>query len=120
MQNENNNRNEEVSEYIQTVKEPWQAELCSALRDVVHRSIDNVTERMQYKKPHYLKNGKYAAVISVSKDAVSFTIFNASELALPDGMFDGPPERKTLKLKQGQPLDAELLASLVSQAAAGL
>lgn len=112
--------NPEVTDFIETLKEPWQKELSVKLRLLVQEAIPDVHERMQYKKPHFLKNGKYAAVLSSSKDAISFTIFNATGLALPDGLFDGPPERKTLKLKQGQTFDPELLTSLVSQAAAGL
>lgn len=112
--------NQEVADFIQQLKEPWQAELCSRLRDVVRGTIPDVQERIQYKKPHFLKNGKYAAVISTSKDAVSFTIFNAAGLELPEGLFDGPPERKTIKLRQGQEFDAEQLASLLGQASATL
>lgn len=112
--------NQEVIDFIEALKEPWQVNLCNGLREVVQQAIPDVQERIQYKKPHFLKNSKYAAVISTSKDAVSFTIFNASELTLPEGLFDGPPERKTMKLKQGQTVDADLLSSLVSQAAATL
>ncbi|MEC0267083.1 DUF1801 domain-containing protein [Paenibacillus anseongense] len=112
--------NPEVTDFIEALKEPWQREMSVKLRQIVQEVIPDVHERMQYKKPHFLKNGKYAAVISSSKDAVSFTIFNASELTFPNGLFEGPPERKTLKLKQGQSFDLELLSSLVSQAVAGL
>ena len=112
--------NPEVTDFIDALKEPWQRELSVKLRQIVLQAIPDVHERIQYKKPHFLKNGKYAAVISASKAAVSFTIFNASELTYPDGLFDGPPERKTLKLQQGQTFDSELLSSLVSQAAATL
>ncbi|MFC4778941.1 DUF1801 domain-containing protein [Paenibacillus sp. GCM10023252] len=109
--------NQEVTEFIAAVQQQWQAELCVKLREVAYAAIPDAQERMQYKKPHYLKNGKYAAVISTSKDAVSFTIFGASGLELPNGLFDGPPERKTIKLKKGQAADAELLTSLLRQAA---
>ncbi|GIO14648.1 hypothetical protein J19TS2_42030 [Cohnella xylanilytica] len=112
--------NPEVADFIRQLKEPWQAELCARLRDVVHRTIPDVQERIQYKKPHFLKNGKYAAVVSTSKDAVSFTIFNAAGLELPEGLFDGPPERKTIKLRQGQEFDEKQLASLLGQASAAL
>ncbi|NOU94212.1 DUF1801 domain-containing protein [Paenibacillus sp. LMG 31456] len=112
--------NQEVTDFIEALKEPWQGELSSRLREVVYQAIPDVQERIQYKKPHFLKNGKYAAVISTSKDAVSFTIFNANELALPEGMFDGPPERKTIKLRQGQAVDMDQLSSLLSQAVAAL
>ncbi|RXZ78539.1 DUF1801 domain-containing protein [Paenibacillaceae bacterium] len=112
--------NQEVTDFIEALKEPWQRELSVSLREVVHQAISDVQERIQYKKPHFLKNGKYAAVISTSKDAVSFTIFNAAALALPEGMFDGPPERKTLKLRKGDTFNPEQLMSLVSQASSPL
>ncbi|MFS0723584.1 DUF1801 domain-containing protein [Paenibacillus sp. 1P07SE] len=110
---------QEITDFIAAVQESWQRELCTSLREVVHAAIPDVQERIQYKKPHFLKNGKYAAVISTSKDAVSFTIFNTTELSLPEG-FDGPPERKTIKLRQGQEADKEQLVALVTQASSTL
>lgn len=112
--------NQEVTDFIASVKEPWQRELCNGLREVVYDAVPNITERIQYMKPHFLKNGKYASVISTSKEAVSFTIFNATGLEFPEGLFDGPPERKTIKLKQGQTFDADQISSLMSQAASTL
>ncbi|WP_068774970.1 DUF1801 domain-containing protein [Paenibacillus sp. FJAT-26967] len=112
--------NQEVNEFIEALKESWQRDLSAKLREVVHQAIPDVQERIQYKKPHFLKNGKYAAVISTSKDAVSFTIFNAAVLELPEDKFDGPPERKTLKLRQGDPFDPGYLVSLVIQASSSL
>lgn len=111
--------NQEVTDFIDSIKEPWQGELAASLRKAVHQAIPDVNERIQYKKPHFLKNGKYAAVISTSKGAVSFTIFNANSLDLPEGMFVGPPERKTVKLCKGDTLDFEQLVSWVSQASVG-
>lgn len=111
---------QEVTDFIEALKEPWQREMSTNLREVVHQAIPDVHERIQYKKPHFLKNGKYAAVISTSKDAVSFTIFNAAALDLPEGMFDGPPERKTLKLHKGDTFDSGQLVLLVSQASDSL
>ncbi|MBP1989866.1 DUF1801 domain-containing protein [Paenibacillus eucommiae] len=112
--------NQEVTDFIEALKEPWQAELSTNLREVVFQAIPDVQERIQYKKPHFLKNGKYAAVISTSKDAVSFTIFNAAELELPGGMFDGPTESKTLKLRKGDTFDSGQLVSLLKQASGSL
>ncbi|WP_103109997.1 DUF1801 domain-containing protein [Brevibacillus reuszeri] len=111
--------NLEVTEFIDGQKEQWKEELCASLREVVHEAIPDVQERMQYKKPHFLKSGKYAAVISTSKDAVSFTIFNTAGFSLPEG-FDGPPERKTIKLRQGQQIDSQQFVDLVGQAASTL
>ncbi|AJY73521.1 DUF1801 domain-containing protein [Paenibacillus beijingensis] len=112
--------NQEVTDFINNVNQSWQVNIGSQLRQIVHQSIPDVEERIQYRKPHFLKNGKYAAVISTAKDTVSFTIFNAAELELPEGLFDGPPERKTIKFRNGQTVDDELLTKLLKQASSSL
>ncbi len=106
--------NQEVTAFIESIAQPWQVEVCNRLRQMVHQSIPDGEERMQYRKPHFLKNGKYAAVITPSKDAVSFMIFtNGADLELPKGLFEGPPERKWIKIRDGQSTDYEMLAKLL-------
>jgi len=110
--------NEEITLYIESLND-WQRDVGMTLREAVHAAVPDAQERVQYKKPHFLKNGKYAAVISVSKDAVSFTIFHTDNMSLPDG-FEGPPERKTIKYRQGQPVNSGVLVDLVTQASSTL
>ncbi len=114
--------NQDVTDYIDAIKVDWQAEVCRQLRQIIHNAIPDVTERLQYSKPHFLKNGKYACVLGTAKGWVSFTIFNATELEAPDGTFEpgGAPERKNIKIREGQEIDADLLGKLVAQAAATL
>jgi hypothetical protein len=113
--------NPEVTAFIESIALPWQVEVSKQLRQMIHQSIPDIEERIQYKKPHFLKNGKYAAVITPSKDAVSFMIFNAVDLELPKGVkFDGPPERKWIKILEGQSLDFEMLSKLLIQASSSL
>ncbi|WP_248924558.1 DUF1801 domain-containing protein [Paenibacillus hamazuiensis] len=112
-------RNEEVTNFIGNLGAPWQVELSNRLREMVHQTIPDVEERIQYKKPHFLKNGHYAAVISPSKDAISFMIMNATGLEVPKG-FEGPPERKWVKLKEGDAPDYNQLSALLAQASQGL
>ncbi len=110
--------NQAVTEYIEKIKDGWQAEICTQLRQVTHQAMPEVEERIQYGKPHFLKNGKYASVLGTAKDWVSFTIFNATALEAPEGFFEaGPPERKTIKIRKGQTVDYELLTRLLQQAA---
>jgi hypothetical protein len=111
--------NPAVTDYIQTIKLPWQAEVCTALRQIIHQAVPDVAERLQYGKPHFLKNGKYACVMGTAKGWVSFTIFNASGLDAPDGLFEESEEteRRTIKFREGQAVDAALLAGLIGQAA---
>ncbi len=45
--------NQEVTDFIEALKEPWHKEFSVRLREVVHQAIPNVHERIQYKKPHF-------------------------------------------------------------------
>ena len=109
--------NPEVTEFIENAA-PWQAEIMSAIRQRVHQAVPDAAERIQYKKPHFLKNGHYLGVLSPAKGYVAFAVFNATELQPPDGFFEkqGPPERRTVKIKEGQEFDYDLLGQLVGQA----
>ncbi|KWX76219.1 hypothetical protein AMQ84_15670 [Paenibacillus riograndensis] len=111
--------NEEVSTFIQNLSQPWQIEVSNRLRQMVHQAIPEAEERIQYKKPHFLKNGHYAAVISPSKDAIAFMIMNTSGLTVPKG-FEGPEERKWLKIRKEDTPDYDLLSNLLIQASSTL
>ncbi len=113
--------NQQVTDYIQNIKQEWQAEVSTQLRQIVQQSVPEVEERIQYGKPHFLKNGKYAAVLGTAKEWVSFTIFNARALEAPEGLFEpGDPDRKTIKIRKGQTVDYALLGQLLQQAASSL
>lgn len=111
--------NEDVTKYIRKNDQKWQVEICNAIREIIHTSLADVEERIQYGKPHFLKNAKYLCVLGVAKGWVSLTIFNARQLKAPEGFFEsgGNPERKTIKILDGQDFDYELLARLLQQAA---
>ncbi|MFT9847100.1 DUF1801 domain-containing protein [Aneurinibacillus sp. REN35] len=111
--------NEEVTSFIANLNQPWKIEICNRLRQLVHEIIPAVEERIQYKKPHFLKNGHYTAVISPSKDAIAFMIMNAADLEVPKN-FEGPPERKWLKIREGDSPDYHLLATLLAKASSSL
>ena len=114
----------EVTDYINKLNDKagqeWQAEVAKKLHEIAEKNIPNFSERLQYGKPHFLKDGKYAAVLGTAKGWVTFTIFNATEVKAPDGYFEeGPPERKTVKILKGQDVDYNLLGTLLKQAAQG-
>ncbi|MBC8098222.1 MAG: DUF1801 domain-containing protein, partial [Armatimonadetes bacterium] len=92
--------NPDITTYIDSITQPWQAEVCTAIRQRVHAAIPDVQERLQYKKPHFMKDGKYAAVLGTAKGWVSFTIFNAQALETPEGLFESSDtgDRKTIKI----------------------
>lgn len=110
---------QEVISFIENLSLPWQVEVGKKLRLMVQEAIPEVEERIQYKKPHFLKNGHYAAVISPSKDAIAFMIMNTTDLEVPTN-FDGPPERKWLKIRKDDTPDFEQLSELLVQASSSL
>ena len=113
--------NQDVTNYIQKLP-PWQIEVCEALRKMIYKTIPDVQERLQYGKPHYLKNGHYACVVMGAKDKVSFMIFNALELEEIKGFFKSAssPERKTATITENHEVDYDQLSSLLKQASARL
>lgn len=108
---------QEVTQYIQKLP-AWQIEVCETLRKMIYETIPNVEERLQYGKPHYLKDGHYACVIHAAKDKVSFMLFNAGELAEIKGFFKSmsSPDRKSATISKDQNVDYNLLADLLKQA----
>ncbi|MDF2651981.1 MAG: hypothetical protein K0Q73_7786 [Paenibacillus sp.] len=50
--------NQEVTDFIEGLKDTWQGEQSNNLREVVHQAIPDVQERIQYKKPHFFEKRK--------------------------------------------------------------
>jgi hypothetical protein len=113
--------NQEVTQYIEKLQ-PWQIEVANTLRKMILKTIPDAEERLQYGKPHYLKNGQYAAVIAAAKDKVSFMIFHATELAEIKGFFQSTtaPDRKTATIKDGQTVDYKQLGDFLKKASKSL
>lgn len=113
--------NDDVTEYINKTQ-PWQIDVCEKLRAMINETVPDVEERLQYGKPHYLKNGHYAAVIAVAKSKVSFMVFNATDIPEVKGLLRsmGKGERKTVDITEGQDVDYGQLASFLSKTTAAL
>jgi hypothetical protein len=111
--------NPEVTQYIDKIDQNWQTDTCMHLRETVLQSVPAVEELLQYGKPHYKKDGKYVCTYSTAKAWVSFTLFNAASLETPEGLFEpgDNPDRRTIKIREGQKTDYDLLAKLLQQAA---
>lgn len=107
----------EVTGYIQKLPR-WQIEVCESLRKMIFKTIPKVEERLQYGKPHYLKDSHYACLMHAAKDKVSFLIFNAGEIKEIKGFLKAMsnPNRKVVTITEGQDVDYKLLAKLLKQA----
>lgn len=112
--------NQEVTQYMKHIDQKWQADVCRNLRETVLQTVSGVEELLQYGKPHYKKDDKYVCTYSTAKSWISFTVFNAASLEAPEGLFEpgGTPDRRTIKIREGQQTDYDLLAGLLQQAAA--
>ncbi|MRG45551.1 DUF1801 domain-containing protein [Chitinophaga sp. SYP-B3965] len=113
--------NQEVTDYIKKLQ-PWQIKVCEALRKMVKETIPEAEERLQYGKPHYLKNGHYAAVIHAAKDKISFMFFNATELEEIKGYLKSmsAPDRKTASIVEGQEVNYKQLATFLKKTSKSL
>jgi hypothetical protein len=111
-----------IQDYIESLDQDWQIDISRQLYQTIQDAIPEADKRIQYGKPHYLKDGKYIAVFGVAKGWVSLTIFNATELVPPDGLFERSEngERITIKIKKGQAVDQGLLGDLLKQAVQSL
>jgi hypothetical protein len=111
--------NPEVTQFIDDLDQPWQAEICNRIREIVQQAVPDVTERIQYKKPHFLKGKQYVGVLGPAKGWVAYTIFNAQGVETPEGLFESSDtgDRKTIKIKKDQVVDYDMLAGLIKQAA---
>lgn len=111
---------EAIKDFIESINQDWQATVCRQLDQTIREAIPDVEARIQYKKPHYLKNGKYAAVYGTAKGWVSFTIFNATSLQPPLDRFEASEngDRITLKILENQDVDYAQLGQMLKEAAA--
>lgn len=111
----------DVSKYFDKAL-PWQREVCQNLRQVVRQTIPGVEEKLEYGKPHFLKNDQHAAVIHVAKDKVSFMVFNAAHVDPVKGVLRslGNGDRKAVDITEGQDVDYELLADILTRTSSTL
>ncbi len=109
-----------ITNYIDSIQKDWQVEVCRQLDQTIRAASTDIEARIQYKKPHYLKNGKYMAVFGTAKGWVSLTIFNAIHLEPPPNLFEASDngDRLTLKILEGQDVDYQQLHDLLQQASA--
>lgn len=108
--------NQDVTKYIEKLPQ-WQQDVAESLRTMIQKAIPDIEEQLQYGKPHYLKNGNYAAVIHAGKDKLFFMVFNAENIAEVKGFLRsmGKGERKVVDITEGQTIDYDKLADLLKQ-----
>jgi hypothetical protein len=106
--------NDDVTNYIEKT-EHWQAQVCTRLRGMVHRTIPGVEEALQYGKPHFLRDGRHKAVIHVARDKVTFMVLDADGIEAVPGLLRplGNGERKAVDIREGDDVDYDVLADVL-------
>jgi len=109
--------NDDVTGYIAKTQ-PWQAEVCTRLREMVHRAVPGLEEALQYGKPHFLRDGRHAAAIHVARDKVSFMMFDAAGIATVPGLLRslGNGDRKAVDIREGDDVDYDVIAGILRRA----
>ncbi|WP_327634470.1 DUF1801 domain-containing protein [Kribbella sp. NBC_00482] len=112
---------DDVTRYIDK-GHPWQIEVCEKIRELVRQAIPDVEEKLEYGKPHFLKNDKHAAVLHVAKNKVSFMVFNAAQVEAVKGVLRplGNGDRKAVDIAENQDVDYGLLAAVVARTSSTL
>ena len=106
--------NPAVTTYIEGTK-PWQAEVCHALRNTVHRALADVEEAFQYGKPHFVREGRNVAVLHVAAAKVSFMVFDAGAVEPVPGVLRslGSGDRKVVDIREGETVDLPFMTDLL-------
>lgn len=111
----------DVTAYISALP-VWQAEVCERLRSLVHETVPGAEERIEYGKPHFLKNGQHAAVIHAAKAKVTFMVFNAAGVEPVKGLLRalGNGERKAVDITEGQDVDFAAVGAILAETSRSL
>ncbi len=113
--------NPKVTDYLNALSQPWQAEVCTRLRALL-TEIPGVDEAYKWNSPFYLVNGKQFASFSAFAKHVRLNLFNASGLTAPEGFFDASStdERRALVVRAADDVDYGTLAKMLDQVADSL
>lgn len=110
--------NKQVTQYIDEINQQWQVEVCQKVRKAIYHAIPALEEQIKYNQAFYTLDGKQVCVFFPAKSWVNVTVFNAENIKAPEGFFEktNKPERKTIKIHEGQTFDYDILENCLIQA----
>ena len=115
-------RHPEVDTWIAGLAAPWQREICTELRDLLHAADPELQEAIRWGAPSFDHGGHICWLVS-AREWVHFSFPQGALLDAPAGTWEEGPDTtskamRTLKFRQGHVLPRELLKSLLTQAVA--
>ena len=113
--------NHKVTDYIEAVSQPWQADVCTRLRALL-TGLPDVDENYKWNSPFYLVGTTQFASYSAFAKHIRLNVFNASGLEVPEGLFDpsSTDDRKALVIREGDDVDYGTLGALLDAHARSL
>ena len=109
---------QDVISFIENLSLPWQAEVGKKLRLLVHEAIPEVEERIQYKNRIFSKRTLCSRDFTFQRCNRLYDHEHNQSGSPPN--FEGPPERKWLKIRKDDTPDYEQLSELLVQASSSL
>jgi hypothetical protein len=96
----------------------WQREICSEVRDLVHRVDPEVTETIKRTvQPYFVLDGNICALLA-AKTHVNVFLYDGAIVPDPHGIITGGHDNKTARtvaVHQGETLPAAALAEMFTQ-----
>jgi hypothetical protein len=109
-------RDPRVDAYIARLPE-WQQEICTQLRDLIHRVDPEMTETIKRSvQPYFVLNGNVCALLA--KDHINLFLYDGGIVPDPDGIITAGHTNKTartISYRQGEKIKARPLTTLLKQ-----
>lgn len=110
-------RDPRVDAYIARLPE-WQQEICTQLRDLIHRVDPEMTETIKRSvQPYFVLNGNVCALLA-AKDHINLFLYDGGIVPDPDGIITAGHTNKTartISYRQGEKIKARPLTTLLKQ-----
>lgn len=102
------NLNQKITDYIHNAPRE-QIETLEYLRQIIHNSVDGVTEEIKWGFPVFCKNKDFA-YLRFSKKHITLGFYNPDRIIDPDGLLEGTGNTlKHIKVKGMDDVNEELL-----------
>lgn len=106
--------NEKVTEYINKASIE-QIEMLEMLRNLIHETVENVTEEIKWNMPVF-GNNKNFAYLRFSKKHITLGFYNIDKIKDPDNLLEGEGNTlKHIKIKSTNEIKTKVISEWLKQ-----
>ncbi len=113
----NYERDPRVDAYIARLPQ-WQQEICTQLRDLIHRVDPEMTETIKRSvQPYFVLNGNVCALLA-AKDHINLFLYDGGIVPDPDGIITAGHTNKTARttsFRRGEKIKVRPLTTMLKQ-----